>query len=87
MNFMDTSACDAMLSAIKRLQAQGITFAFARVRGEVREQMRLGGVEAAVGLTSFYERLTDGVRLAAADGPRPCVRRDRLMKAGPEFGR
>jgi high affinity sulfate transporter 1 len=62
VNFMDTSACDAMLNAIKRLQAQGITFAFARVRDEVRERMRIGGVEAAVGPTSFYERLTDGVR-------------------------
>jgi sulfate permease, SulP family len=62
VNFMDTSACDAMLNAIKRLQAQGITLAFARVRDEVRERMRLGGVEAAVGPTSFYERLTDGVR-------------------------
>ncbi len=62
VNFMDTSACDAMLNTIKRLQGQGITFAFARVRDEVRERMRLGGIEAAVGPTSFYERVTDGVR-------------------------
>ena len=62
VDFMDTSACDAMLNAIKRLQGQGITFAFARVRDEVRERMRLGGIEAAVGPTSFYERVTDGVR-------------------------
>jgi sulfate permease, SulP family len=62
VNFVDTSACDAMLRAIKQLQAQGITLAFARVRDEVRERMRLSGVEAAVGPTSFYERLTDGVR-------------------------
>ena len=62
MNFIDTSACDAMLSVIKELQGQGITLAFARVRDEVRERMRLGGVEAAVGSTNFHERVTDGVR-------------------------
>ena len=39
-----------------------ITIAFARVRDEVRERMRLGGIEAAVGSTSFHERVTDGVR-------------------------
>ncbi len=49
-------------STIKELQSQGITLAFARVRDQVREQMRLGGVEAAVGSTNFYERVTDGVR-------------------------
>jgi SulP family sulfate permease len=44
------------------LLSQGITVAVARVRDEVRERMRLGGVEAAVGSTNFYERVTDGVR-------------------------
>jgi anti-anti-sigma factor len=62
VNFMDTTACDALLNFIKRLQSQGITFALARVRDEVRERMRLGGIEAAVGSTNFYERVTDGVR-------------------------
>jgi SulP family sulfate permease len=62
VNFMDTSACDALLDAIKELQSQGITVAVARVRDEVREQMRRGGVEAVVGSTNFYERVTDGVR-------------------------
>jgi hypothetical protein len=57
-----TSACDAALNVIKELQSQGIIFAFARVRDEVREQMRLGGIEAAVGSTNFHERVTDGVR-------------------------
>jgi len=28
----------------------------------VRERMRLGGIEAVVGSTNFYERVTDGVR-------------------------
>ncbi len=62
VNFIDTSACDALLNTIKELKAQGITFAFARVRDQVRERMRLGGIEAVVGSTNFYERVTDGVR-------------------------
>ena len=62
VNFIDTSACDALLNFIKELQSQGITFAFARVRDQVRERMRLGGMEAAVGSTNFHERVTDGVR-------------------------
>jgi len=62
VNFTDTTGCDALLSAIKELQSRGITFAFARVRDEVRERMRLGGVEAVVGPANFYERVTDGVR-------------------------
>ena len=62
VNFIDTSACGALLNLIKELQSQGITFAFARVRDEVRERMRLGGIEAAVGSANFHERVTDGVR-------------------------
>jgi high affinity sulfate transporter 1 len=62
VNFIDTSGCDALLNTVKELQAQGVTFAFARVRDEVRERMRLGGIEAVVGSTHFYERVTDGVR-------------------------
>jgi SulP family sulfate permease len=62
VNFIDTSACDTLLNSIKELQSQGITFAFARVRDEVRDRMRLGGIETVVGSTNFYERVTDGVR-------------------------
>jgi sulfate permease, SulP family len=62
VDFIDTSACDALLNSIKELQSQGITFALVRVRDEVRERMRLGGIEAVVGPTNFYERVTDGVR-------------------------
>jgi sulfate permease, SulP family len=62
VNFIDTSACDTLLNTIKELQSQGISFAFARVRDEVRERLRLGGIEAVVGPTNFYERVTDGVR-------------------------
>ena len=91
VNFIDTSACDALLHAIEALRPQGITVAFARVRDHVREQMRLGGVEAVVGATGFHERVTDGVqawqqhggstRHAGAGGAPPMsptsVRRDR----------
>jgi sulfate permease, SulP family len=62
VNFIDTSACDALLNVIKQLQSQGTTFAFARVRDSVREGMRIGGVEAAAGPANFHERVTDGVR-------------------------
>jgi len=62
VDFIDTSACDALLNTIKELQSRGITFAFARVRDEVREPMRIGGIEAAVGPTNFHERVTDAVR-------------------------
>src|SRR5208282_2196787 len=62
VDFIDTSACDALLNSIKELQSQGITFAFARVRDEVRERLRLAGIEAVVGSTNFHERVTDGVR-------------------------
>jgi high affinity sulfate transporter 1 len=62
VNFIDTSACDALLILIQELQNQGISFAFARVRDEVREPMRLAGIEATVGPESFHERVTDGVR-------------------------
>ena len=62
VNFIDTSACDALWSVTWQLQIQGIAFAFAPVRDSVREQMRLGGVEAAVDPANFYERVTDGVR-------------------------
>jgi len=62
VNLIDVSACDALLNLIQELQGQGITIAFARVRDHVRERMRLGGVEAVVGSTNFYDRVTDGVR-------------------------
>jgi high affinity sulfate transporter 1 len=62
VNVFDVSACDALLHLIKELQSQGITFAFARVRDNIRERMRLGGVEAVVGSANFHDRVTDGVR-------------------------
>src|SRR5262249_29169199 len=68
VNFADTTGCDAALSTIKELQSQSITLAFARVRDEVRERMRLGGIEAAVGPANFYEPGTDGVRAWQGQG-------------------
>jgi len=62
VNFIDTSATDALLISIREFQDQGITFAFARVRDNVRERMRLAGIEAIVGPDNFLERVTDGVR-------------------------
>jgi anti-anti-sigma factor len=62
VNFVDTSASDALLDLIKELQSQGITVSFARMRDQVRDTMRLAGIEAAVGATNFHERVTDGVR-------------------------
>jgi len=62
VNLIDTTALDDLLNAVKELHGQGITIAFARVRDEVRERMRLAGIEAAVGAENFYERITDGVR-------------------------
>jgi high affinity sulfate transporter 1 len=62
VNILDTSACDALLNLIQELQSRGITIAFARVRDQVRDRMRHGGVEAVVGSTNFYDRVTDGVR-------------------------
>jgi hypothetical protein len=44
------------------MQHDGITFAFAHVRDQVRERMRRGGIEEVVGSDAFYERVTDGVR-------------------------
>ena len=62
VNILDVSACDAMLGFAEQLHAEGITIAFARVRDDIRDQLRLGGVEAAVGAANFYDRITDGVR-------------------------
>ncbi len=61
VNLIDTSACDELLRFTNELHGLGITLAFARVRDQVRERMRLGGVEAVVGSTNFHERIMDGV--------------------------
>ena len=62
VNFIDTTGCDAVLNTIKELQSQNVTVALARVRDQIREKMRIAGIEAVVGSTNFHERVTDGVR-------------------------
>jgi MFS superfamily sulfate permease-like transporter len=71
VNFIDTTASDELLRFVEELKGQGITLAFARLRDEVRERMRLGGIEAAVGPANFYERITDGVRAWQGTGGPP----------------
>jgi len=61
VNFIDTSASDTMLNLVKRLQGDGLTVAFVRVRDSVRDRMRVSGIEAVVGADNFYDRITDGV--------------------------
>ncbi|MBS0561104.1 MAG: SulP family inorganic anion transporter [Proteobacteria bacterium] len=61
IDFIDITASDALLGMVRRLRGAGIGIGFARLRDEVRERMRAGGVEAAVGAENFFERVTDGV--------------------------
>ena len=61
VDFIDVSACDELLTLIKELQSQGVTIAFARVQDTVREDMRLSGIDAVVGVANFYQRITCGV--------------------------
>jgi len=69
MNFIDSTACDELLRFVATLRDQGVTLAFARVRDRVRENLRRGGVETAVGPGSFHERITDGLRAWQAANP------------------
>jgi high affinity sulfate transporter 1 len=62
VNLIDTTALDELLNTVKELHHKDITVSFARVRDQVREQMRLSGVETVVGSQNFYERVTDGLR-------------------------
>jgi high affinity sulfate transporter 1 len=64
VNFIDITASDTLLSLVKELKARGIDVTFAHVRDGVRDDMRLAGLEAIAGPCSFYERITDGVRVA-----------------------
>lgn len=61
VNFIDVSACDELITFIKKLQSRDVTIAFARVRDTVRQDMQLAKIESVVGLADFYERVTDGV--------------------------
>ena len=68
VNLIDVSAADELLGLVKELQKIGIVVAFARVRDSVRDDMRLAGIETAVGASNFYERITDGVRAQQRQG-------------------
>jgi high affinity sulfate transporter 1 len=61
VSYIDASAADSLLALVNDLQARGVTVGFARVLDSVRERMRLAGVEAAVGPSNFFDRITDGV--------------------------
>ncbi|HWU55586.1 MAG TPA: sodium-independent anion transporter, partial [Rhizomicrobium sp.] len=71
VSILDISAADELLAFIRKLQKDGLTVAVARVRDSVREQMRLAGVEAAIGPANFYDRITDGVRAYQQGEVRP----------------
>jgi high affinity sulfate transporter 1 len=73
VNLVDTTALDELSNILKDLQHQGVTIAFARVRDEIRERMRLEGLEAIVGAESFHDRITDGVHAwqRSASGQKP----------------
>jgi len=62
VNFIDSSASDELVAFLKKVQGDGITVAFARVRDSVRERMRLAGIEAIVSAADFHDRVTEGVR-------------------------
>ena len=61
VNFIDASAGGELATFLRKLRADGVTVAFARVRDSVRGQMRLAGIEEALGAPNFHERITDGV--------------------------
>jgi sulfate permease, SulP family len=61
ISFVDSSACDGLLQQVLKLREQGVSIAFARVRDPVRASLQRAGVVDAVGASSFYDRLTDGV--------------------------
>ena len=63
VNFINSSASDALLALVQNLKRDGVSIAFARVRDSVRERIRAAGIEAAVGPSSFHDRITDGVRV------------------------
>jgi anti-anti-sigma regulatory factor len=61
VNYIDVSACDELITFIKELKNQRVTFAFARVRDPVRQNMQLRKIETVVDPANFHERITDGI--------------------------
>lgn len=68
INFVDSSACDALLDLIHSLKEMGISVAFARTRDPVRAHFQGAHIVDAVGPASFHDRLTDGVRAFLGHG-------------------
>jgi len=62
VNFIDASASDELVVFLQKLQSNGVTVAFARVRDSVRERMRMAGIDPVVGPADFHDRVTEGVR-------------------------
>jgi len=62
VNFIDASASDELVVFLKKLQSDGVTVAFARVRDSVRERMQMAGIDVVVRSADFHDRVTDGVR-------------------------
>ena len=62
VNFIDASASDELVTFLRKLENDGITVAFARVRDSVRERMQMAGIELVVGSADFHDRVTEGVR-------------------------
>jgi MFS superfamily sulfate permease-like transporter len=76
VNFIDVSAGDELLRTIQDVQNRGVSLAFARVRDSVRDDMKGAGIEAIVGASNFYERITDGVHAWQRQTHASVARRD-----------
>jgi high affinity sulfate transporter 1 len=84
VDFIDITAGDELLRLVHELQKRGVRVAFVRVRDPIREDMRLAGIEAAIGPTNFYERITDGVRAWQQEAGSSTYTSDRSTGAGHE---
>ena len=62
MNFIDTSACDALLHSIKELQSQVSPSRSPVWATKCASGCGLSAIEAVIGCTNFCDRVTDGVR-------------------------
>ena len=61
INLMDVTGMETIGQLRQELSQQGIVLSMARVRDSVRDRMRKAGLEQAIGVEYFYERITDGV--------------------------
>jgi sulfate permease, SulP family len=84
VDFMDITGGDELLRLVRELKNRGISMGFVRVRDSIREDMRLAGIEAAVGPNNFYERMTDGVRAWQQGAVHAICISDRATGAGHE---